>query len=333
MKNKTINFVLDTNLKKLNEEVDTLIFNLKNPLAGDKVNLIKNFTKELIKAYSRQEEYKILKHPPKEALIISTTQETPKEQEFVIPKNETFDFEIPKFPLEPEENLAAETFNIFPRNFGERHQQQPVKQEKLIKKPEPQHIELKEERINLITTKSTDEEMAHALRKGLFYIINEVSLEEQDKLILNIIKPIIEKKQELFQDDAKFLKLLKKTAKKNKINLEELHLAKLRYFLIKHIINFGLIDPLFHDPKITKIICEGPNLKIKIIRDSEELITNIEFHNSEKLSTFIQSLARKASINISEESPTLETTFENFRIHATLGTEKIPSKFVMEKTI
>jgi hypothetical protein len=333
MKNKTTNFVLDTNLKKLNEEVDTLIFNLKNPLSGERVNLIKSFTKELIKAYSNQEEYKILKQPPKEALIISTTQETPQEQDFVLPSEETLDFEIPNYPLEPERDLSHETFNILPRSFGERPPQplpQPVMP---VAKPEPQKIEIKEERINLVTTKTTGEEMAYASRKGLFYIIDEAPLTEQDKLMLNTLKPILEKRQELFQNEKKFIKILKKTSKKNKLNLEELHIAKLRYYLIKHIINFGLIDPFFHDPKITKIICDGPNTKLKIIRESEELITNIEFHNKEKLSSFIQSLARKASTKISEESPTLDVTFENFRIHATLGTEEIPSKFVMEKTI
>jgi len=329
MKDKSITFVLDENLKSLNKEVDELLFNLKNPLAGDRVHLIKKFTREMIKAYAEERDYKISKQPPKEALIISTQQKQPQKQELELPTDETLDFEIPAYPLEPEIDYTKETLNIQPRFSTPK---KPVEKPKPVKKPEMK-LEFEEEHINLVKTKSTGEEMAYAIQKGLFYIIHEIPINEEDKQMLNSLKPILEKKQQYFQDEKKFHKIVKKIAKKNKIGLESLNTTKIRYYLIKHIINFGLIDPLFHDPKITKIVCDSPQTKIQIIRDSKELITNIEFKNQEMLSNFIKSLAKRASKKLSEDDPSLEVTFENFRIHATLGTEDLPSRFVMEKVI
>lgn len=330
---KEINFILDERLKELNSEIENILYSIKEPLAGERVNILQKFTKELINAHLKKSGGTIKRRPVNEAFLLTTTEDEFLPPEFDFPSPETEEFEIPVFPIEPPRNLNEESFNIQPRDFQKRIIVEEPKKEipKIIEKPK--QLELTEEHISLITSQVTNEEMASATTKGLFYIVNESKLGESEIIMLNSLKPILEKKQNLFQDKEKFTKIMKKTAKKNKIASNELSPSKLRYFLIKHLVNFGLIDPILHDPKVTKITCDGPNLKLKVQRDNRELITNLEYINAKQLNDFINYLAKKSTKKITEGTTTLDIEFENFRIHLTIGTEDLPPKYVLEKTI
>ncbi|MDP3917010.1 MAG: hypothetical protein Q8Q42_01865 [Nanoarchaeota archaeon] len=325
-----VTFILDKRLKSLNKEIEEILFNIKNPLAGEKIHIIKTFTKELIHACAIKNQHSIRKTPPKEALIISTSPEDFMNSEFDIPPLDEDELDAIS-PIEPELQLTRETLNIEPRGSREIKQVKEEKVEK-IENIKPQ-IKIPEEIIGLITSKVTGEEMAYAVKKGLFYMVYESNISPEEIKVLNSLRPILEKNQSIFHDKNKFVKLMKKQAKRNKVNPDELSPSKLRYFLIKHLINFGLIDPLLHDSEITKITCDGPNLKIKITRGGEEYITNLEFKGRQQLDQFIKLIAKKSSQKISDNNPVLEANFENFRISATLGTEDIPSRFILEKTV
>ncbi len=329
-----INFVLDEKLNELNSEIEHVLYNLKEPLAGERIYILNKFTKELINAHLKKSSRTIKKKPIQEALLLTTNEEEFLPQEFDFPSPETEEFEIPAFPIEPSKNLSEESLNIQPRDFQAKkilEEPKPVEKPRPVEEPKP--VEITEEHISLITSQITEEEMASATIKGMFYIVNESKLEESEITMLNALKPLLEKKQSLFQDKEKFTKIMNKTAKKSKIAPNELSPSKLRYFLIKHLVNFGLIDPILHDPKVTKITCDGPNLKIKVQRDNKELISNLEYINAKQLKDFISYLAEKSSKKITEETTTLDIEFENFRIHITVGTEDLPSKYILEKTI
>ena len=66
---------------------------------------------------------------------------------------------------------------------------------KPIEKPKP--LEITEEHVPLITSQVTGEEMASATVKGMFYIVNESKLEKSEITMLNSLKPLVEKKQNL----------------------------------------------------------------------------------------------------------------------------------------
>ncbi|MBT3866035.1 hypothetical protein HOF78_02965 [Candidatus Woesearchaeota archaeon] len=328
-----INFVLDEKLNELNSEIENVLYSLKEPLAGERIYILNKFTKELIKAHIKKSGRTIKKHQSQEAFILTTNEEEFLPPEFDFPDQETEAFEIPTFPIEPTRNLSEESLSVQPRDFQIQKIIEEPKKEiiKPIEKPKP--LEITEEHVPLITSQVTGEEMASATVKGMFYIVNESKLEKSEITMLNSLKPLVEKKQNLFQDKEKFTKIMNKLAKKNKIASNELSPSKLRYFLIKHLVNFGLIDPILHDPKVTKITCDGPNLKIKVQRDNTELISNLEYINAKQLSDFVNYLAEKSSQKIKEETTTLDIEFESFRIHITVGTEGLPSKYILEKTI
>ena len=329
-----IKFVLDERLNELNSEIQGILYNMKEPLSGERIHILNKFTRGLIQAHYNQSGKKVKRRPVNEALLLTTNEGEFIPPELDIPTTGTEEFTIPTFPIEPQKDLMHESLNLQVRDFQTKKLiEEPKKEIPVVIKEVPKNIDLTEEHVSLIKSQVNGDELASATIKGLFYVVHESQLGENEITILNAIRPLLEKKQGLFHDKEKFTKLMNKTAKKNKVAKEELSPSKLRYFLIKHLVNFGLIDPILNDPKVTKIICGGPNLKIKVQRENKELITNLEYINTPQLKEFIEYFAKKSSKKITEETTTLELEFENFRIHINVGVEGVPPKFTLEKTI
>lgn len=324
---KEINFVLDRNLSKLNSEVESLIYSIKHPLAGEKVSIITHFTRALIRAYHSQNKEKYHKAAETETIAVSTHDVQPPQQMLDLRSNE---FSL----LELERSMDEETTNLNPLNFEFEEPKKELPKPKVEERvEEPKVVEIPEEKVTLIQSKITDEELAFAKVKGLFYVVHESDLTPEEIMVLNSLKPILECKEELFQNKEKFIKSMNKIARKNKISRDSLSPSKLRYFLIKHIINFGLIDPIMHDPKVSKIVCDGPNLKLKVYRNGDELITNLEYSSEQQLNEFLKHIAKKASKKLTPEETTFDAEFDNFIFHVTMGSFGLPSKFVLERIV
>ncbi len=336
MAGNEINFILDKQLKNLNEEVEKLVYNLNNPLAGKKIHIVKTFTKELMRAYAQRMPHKITKNSTEEAFVISKTEENYGLPKSALPiMNNAGAFQSLQGYSHQNKKIQEEMLNLSPRAPSVKKINEKIE---IKQKKRPQKIEFKpgpipEERINLITSKITGEEMAYAIKKGLFYIVNETDLAIDEITILNNMKPYLQKNNSLFQDKNKFVKLMKRIARKNKIDSENLSPSKMRYFLIKHILNFGLIDPILYDPFVTEITCEGANTKIRLTRQGKELITNLEYKSQAQLDEFIQYLAKRKGKLFSEQNPSIYLEFEDFTVNATCGIGDNPSIFTLKKFI
>jgi flagellar protein FlaI len=86
-------------------------------------------------------------------------------------------------------------------------------------------------------------------------------------------------------------------------------LEKVRYFLKRDILGFGLIDPLFHDPFIEDITCGGSGKPIYIYhRGYEGLRTNILFRDEEFLDGFLMKMVHRAGKHISAAHPIVDAS-------------------------
>lgn len=334
MATKEIAYIYNKELEKLNNQTGKLLFNIQHPLAGKNINLLKTFTKELIKAHSKKSRHKIKRELPEDSLVYSNED---LESTFL-------DLDIPLPELEPsmspEELISTDIDKLL--DLTESSPEKiplglpDLEPEKMIAPPtlkKEEAIEIPKDKIPLITSSITDEVMASGIKNGMFFIIDEIELSKGEIEVLNKLKPLIIKKESLLSNKNKFTKLMEKLAKKSKVDVADLSPSKMRYFLIKHIINFGLIDPLFHDPLISKIICDGQNLKIRIVRNNERLITNLEYGSHSQLNNFLIKLAKKTKNSLTEEHPFFEAQLDNFKIHGTLGTSGIPTKYTIERLI
>ena len=71
MATKEIAYIYNKELEKLNNQTGKLLFNIQHPLAGKNINLLKTFTKELIKAHSKKSKHKIKRELPEDSLVYS----------------------------------------------------------------------------------------------------------------------------------------------------------------------------------------------------------------------------------------------------------------------
>ena len=98
---------------------------------------------------------------------------------------------------------------------------------------------------------------------------------------------------------------------------------KIIYSINKNFIGDGLIDPLMHDKYIEDISCDGLNTPIFVFHSNyESLQTNLMYHKSANLDSFVTKLAQRAGKYISIAEPMLDATMaDGSRIQMTLGTE------------
>jgi flagellar protein FlaI len=99
----------------------------------------------------------------------------------------------------------------------------------------------------------------------------------------------------------------------------------LRYYIERDFIGLGKIEPLFVDPNIEDISCDGVGIPIFVFyRDPRlgSIVTNVSFDNSDELDSFIIRLAQVCGKSISIAQPLLDASLpDGSRLQATLGTD------------
>ncbi|MCC6022766.1 MAG: type II/IV secretion system ATPase subunit [Desulfurococcaceae archaeon] len=99
--------------------------------------------------------------------------------------------------------------------------------------------------------------------------------------------------------------------------------SKITYYVEREILGYGFLDPLFRDPNIEDISCNGPGKPIYVWhRKYESIPTNLSFPNEEELSKYILKLAHMAGKHISVAYPVLDAILPGgHRVAATFQKE------------
>ena len=112
-----------------------------------------------------------------------------------------------------------------------------------------------------------------------------------------------------------------KIVKEFKIKLQKESINKIKYYIIRDLVGYGKIDPMYRDPYVEDIVCDGYGIPIYVYhRDFEWMPTNVAFENPEELESFIRRLAFRAGQSITYARPIVEGPLppEGFRAHLTL---------------
>ncbi len=149
----------------------------------------------------------------------------------------------------------------------------------------------------------------------LIYSVDELILNEDEVKIYYSVKELLEKQIDsprmLDNLEASFTAEVTKLLKEHFIGgkTQPVMLEKVRYFLKRDILGFGLIDPLFHDPFIEDITCGGSGKPIYIYhRGYEGLRTNILFRDEEFLDGFLMKMVHRAGKHISAAHPIVDAS-------------------------
>jgi flagellar protein FlaI len=98
----------------------------------------------------------------------------------------------------------------------------------------------------------------------------------------------------------------------------------LDYYITRDFIGLGRVEPLFQDPNIEDISCDGVGVPIYIYhRDPRfgSIKTNILFRTPEELDSFVMKLAQRCGRSISVADPLLDGALpDGSRVQATFGT-------------
>lgn len=149
----------------------------------------------------------------------------------------------------------------------------------------------------------------------LYYEVQEVSLtEEESKLYNEIRSHLLWEIKPLASVDADVTDIVRTTAKKiirefqiRFTRTPTLSWSKILYYIERDSVGYGVLDPIFRDPHVEDISCNGPRIPVFVWhREYESMPTNIVFESAEMLDSYVVKLANKAGKHISVAYPVLD---------------------------
>lgn len=179
---------------------------------------------------------------------------------------------------------------------------------------------------------------------ALMYYIREPELSSEDQEQVSRVKDIIEEKL-----DIKFDALHKDAAVaylkeaiddiivQFGVKLTPEQREAYEYFILRDFIGLGKVQPIFNDPNIEDISCDGMNIPLFVYHKDPKfgsLKTNVSFTDTDELDGFVMKLAQRCNKSISVSEPLLDGALpDGSRVQATLATDvaKRGSNFTIRK--
>lgn len=165
------------------------------------------------------------------------------------------------------------------------------------------------------------------------YLIDEPPMTENDRMLYVQImkqmflstKPVVDAPEEKIHAHVKQQILSVSNSIGLGSNVKHI-LDKLMYYIVRDMVNYGIVGVLMQDPDIEDIMAENFNVNVGIIhrRHSEYgiLDTNILFKDANRMNAFVQKLVQRCSKTITAAVPYVDAiTDEGHRISATFGKE------------
>lgn len=156
----------------------------------------------------------------------------------------------------------------------------------------------------------------------MVYSIDELAMSEEESKVYSSIKELMERQIDsprlLDNIEASFLGEVGRLLKEHVGGAKPVVLEKVKYYLKRDILGFGIIDPLFHDPFIEDITCGGPHKPIFVYhRNFEGLGTNVSFKDEEALDSFVMKMVHRAGKHVSAAHPIVDASLPgNHRLAA-----------------
>ncbi len=173
---------------------------------------------------------------------------------------------------------------------------------------------------------SWDDEMKEAI-----YAVMEPDVDEKEREVLERIKSIVQEEVESdFYSLAELGRVEEYLDDKIEDVLDELRTAtdkaqreKFSYYLKRDMLGLGRIEPLFHDPAVEDISCDGIAIPVYVYHGKHgSLRTSVSYDSAKELDESILRIAQKCEMDISVAEPVLDGRLpDGSRVNATFGSE------------
>ncbi len=166
------------------------------------------------------------------------------------------------------------------------------------------------------------------LNSEYIYEIIEPPLSDDDKKLLeNLKKELIERfeiKEFENSDERKeyLFEMAKKIIEEKGISLEPIVWERLKYYLYRDFLGYGLVQVPMIDSEVEDISCDGTNIPIYIYhRMYGSIKSNLKFQKDKELDEYVMWIVQKSGKHISIANPMVDATLpDGSRLQATLGT-------------
>src|SRR5579885_1592653 len=165
------------------------------------------------------------------------------------------------------------------------------------------------------------------------YFVDELRLNREDTMIFQTLYKLIEESLESpsksgnNQNFEEHLNMILKENEKMFLNHSSMSsIEKVKYYLKRDIVGFGLIDPIMHDVNIEDVSCSGTDKPIFIWhRHYDSIPTNIQYESNEQLNSFVSRIVFRAGKHISTAFPISDLALQgNHRISVLYQKEVTP---------
>ena len=165
----------------------------------------------------------------------------------------------------------------------------------------------------------------------LMYLLEEPDMTQQDLSHLESIQAIMQEELDAdfkkFQETSELVEYLQNKAleivDELNIRLPPDSFEKIMYYLRRNYIGLGSIEPLFNDPAIEDISCDGTGIPVYIYHAKYgSMPSNILFNTDDDANSVIIKMAQRCNRHISVAEPLLDGRLpNNSRVQATFGRE------------
>ena len=331
-KNKTangmaeeINFLVDEIQERLDVEMEKIMFQIANPLAGKRVGILMKFVRNVIDARAQQ---MYIEHETQIKQKVIEETERNVQLNAARPENKE---QIIGMIIPPAPKMMIANGPVFPDIPIEDHYELSVLDAER-REENPDEMKIRIVHIPLAIEDENNEIVASAEydeREGVYRLSEPEMDERRHALLLQLKKDITD--VGMLKNSRALQKQIKKSAKRINIPTDDEDYFALKYYLFRDIAFAGPASALLNDQKIDAIICEGPGPPLFVMREGKKIRTNVVFKSKEELNEFIRHLAEKLLQTVTVDNPVIDVVYKNFRVQGTLGTNIVPSRFLMTK--
>lgn len=169
-------------------------------------------------------------------------------------------------------------------------------------------------------------------RSELLYSVIEPEIQEEMKLVLSRIESELIDRLEIDFEAFKKKKfqtfLTDETAKITKalgVSFTKEQQDTLAYYIERDFVGLSQIEPLFRDPNLEDISCDGIKIPVFVFHRNPiygSIRTNVMFNKKEELDSFVMKLAQRCGRSISVAEPLLDGTLpDGSRVQETYGSD------------
>ncbi|PIN77903.1 hypothetical protein COV14_04910 [Candidatus Woesearchaeota archaeon CG10_big_fil_rev_8_21_14_0_10_33_12] len=167
------------------------------------------------------------------------------------------------------------------------------------------------------------------------YYLDEPNLSEIDLTAISRLKDELKDKlikNPKLADDKKYLyDLIQKIYSKYNIKINDDYYERLRYYLVRDILGFGIIDSMLKDKNIREIYCDGVDKTIYLTYNDEKIETKIKYDSEKDIDMLINKFAALSNKRLDSE-PFLDVMLPSgISISATRGLGVTASKYLIKK--